>query len=249
MPDSTAQTAGSIAQTTDSTSSTAGLATYEACDKVLDTAELLEAIILCLPAIKIFGVRRVSKTWLAAILASKNIQRKAFLLPIPVEEQWVFRATADPPAINQDRRPRKNAAASGSPPDNELIVAPRGELDDGRFEMNGVLKEFASGPITPATLCPLMKPPDSSLDVARRSWGVDGRDEVYLPGREFMSRAGSWQATLLSNPPCKAAYLSAELIADVDPPKTIDAGLWFESSFPLYTRRCSMPRWNTSWTG
>ena len=52
-----------------------------AANKVLGTNELLEAILLCLPARDILLGQRVSRTWHDAVTRSPILQRALFLAP------------------------------------------------------------------------------------------------------------------------------------------------------------------------
>ncbi|KAK4540349.1 hypothetical protein LTR36_009306 [Oleoguttula mirabilis] len=52
-----------------------------ASSKVINTAELLEKILLCLPMQCLLLMQRVCKTWHALILSSIHLQRALFLLP------------------------------------------------------------------------------------------------------------------------------------------------------------------------
>lgn len=69
---------------------TRGMTTRYSTAAVLNTYELLEAIILELPMQQILDIRRVSKTWKAIIDRSKPLRTKLFLEPETSKCLWVM---------------------------------------------------------------------------------------------------------------------------------------------------------------
>lgn len=61
-----------------------GIAIAEAIEKVLETNELLENILVRLPFKKLLLAQRVCKQWNAPIKGSLRLQRALFMTPVPV---------------------------------------------------------------------------------------------------------------------------------------------------------------------
>lgn len=69
---------------------TRGMTTRYSTAAVLNTYELLEAILCELPMVQILEVRHVCKTWNKVIKQSKPLRTKLFLYPQPRNSLWIM---------------------------------------------------------------------------------------------------------------------------------------------------------------
>lgn len=176
---------------------TRGLATNMARNAVLDTTELLEAIILCLPAINIFGVRRVSTEWLDTILSSKRVQQKTFLSPITSDERWRLRGVPRPSSSEQEYD------------DVELAVFPRDVTSANKDAVSA--KQFFGREFVPVDLCPLLSPYWGPFDIVMKLLRLKRNENCTFDMLDLVGRSGPWRGMYVTNLPCKVVRLRASL--------------------------------------
>lgn len=216
------ETEDGIADTTQAVDTTflsatviASATSYAACHAVFNTTELLEAIIVCLPPIKIFEVRRVCSAWLNTIGSSIQIQQKAFLSPLSRSAPWICRADVNLAAGLFDTMYSNM----------EIILAPTGDFEK-REVIDGIVKDYCSMRMRPAVLCPLSEASVTAQGVGERLVKNVSDEWRTLRVAEFMQQPGSWQDMLLTNPPCDFVQLVPTVVHDTTPEKTITASMW-----------------------
>ena len=149
---------------------------------VLNTTELLEAIMIYLPIKKIFAIQRVSRRFRDIIGKSVQIQQKLFIKPCAKEEIWKLAHL--PP------RPGQTGEDFESEP--KLVFAHSAET----------AAENAKSLFVPAILCPILDATTESVPVTDRLWLNDG-DYREIQLTALIKRPGSWELTQLTDPPCK----------------------------------------------
>ena len=167
---------------------------------VLDTSELLEQIILCLPMTNIFVIQRVCQKFKAVIATSPNIQTKLFLrlrADVP-EEAWALDTHSGPLPRHPDNvRFRK------------VDVNSKGTL----------YKPVVLNPLLQRR--PLFSRTSSAADRLFRSDSLGETVEMMFPQSHFGSQP-SFLKTYITDPPChtaKAAIAAAYLIDPKDDPE------------------------------
>lgn len=188
--------------------------TNAACHAVLKTTELLEAILLCLPSVNVFGVRRVSTKWLDTITSSTLIQQKTFLAAVPEGDRWIMRATANLAADVCDTRYSNF----------ELVIAPTGDYERLHY-VDGVAKEYCSLHLIPADMCPLLKFEEKNMGVGERILQLSGDEYGVLQSPGITDSEGSWTKMFLTNPPCASVKHTTRIVLDTSPPTKITACL------------------------
>lgn len=155
---------------------------------VLNTTELLEAIIVRLPLKNIFILQQVNRQFHDLIRSSVQVQQRLFIRPCLAKESWL-------------RNPPKSGEWWSSPPRYEYVRAGKDEKSEaGQF-------------YTPTILCSL--PEIEYTGPKRRSRpGESTVEAMTVEMSSLASRPGSWQAMQLTDPPCTEARIAVKFSFD-----------------------------------
>ncbi|KAK5680200.1 hypothetical protein LTS10_007127 [Elasticomyces elasticus] len=170
---------------------TRSMATDAARQAVLTTAELLELILLQLPARTVFGTQRVCRQFHDCVAASVLLQRKLFLTPpSDIEETWTLVHAPGP----SNAQPQFSLF-TGSPLTAVVRIPPTGKLPPNVFGRVGVLRQVAT------YFGPFWKPTDQAENLTDRMRGTE-KLSFKVSGVDLMGEA-SWKKTYLTTSPCK----------------------------------------------
>ncbi|KAK5740695.1 hypothetical protein LTR17_004500 [Elasticomyces elasticus] len=167
------------------------MATDAARQAVLTTAELLELILLQLPAQTVFGTQRVCRQFHDCVAASVLLQRKLFLKPPSgIEETWTL--VHAPGSSNAQPQ---FSHLTGLPLTAVVRIAPTGKLPPNVFR-GGLLRQVAT------QFGPFWKPTTDHVEtLADRIRGTE-KLSFKVSGVDLLGEA-SWKKTYLTTSPCK----------------------------------------------
>ncbi|KAK5690964.1 hypothetical protein LTR17_025801 [Elasticomyces elasticus] len=186
---------------------TRGMANDAARQAVLTTAELLELILLQLPAQTVFGTQRVCRQFHDYVAASVLLQQKLFLRLPPQgtdEEIWT---------LDRLRFPNYAQLMAGihETGRGEFVLRIRKTDDDPDIVDREILRQ-------PATLAnPFLKRVEPVMSLRERMERQKELFSLNLIGAELMGVA-SWKNTYLVSVPCKKVTLTLDWAIDVQPP-------------------------------
>ena len=182
---------------------------YEACHAVLSTAELLEAIILSVPGVKIYELQHVSTEWRAAIAPSPRIQVRMFRHKGTKPDSWRLHGRSE---------------------DIQSCLEDPGSAGRG-FEFGPAMPPMLSPgffgkylkPFVPAKVCPLFLEDHVNLSRVLRieTWNPTRPSKLMrLSLAEVAGPSGLWKGMQLTDPPCAGAYVMAKFDFDTKPLRT-----------------------------
>lgn len=174
---------------------------------VLDTTELLEAILVCLPFKDLFVIQRVSRRFHDVIAGSTQLQEKMWLRPYSSSfkrESLTLRT----------RNPIPQGETFELPPnydERELLPASKG--------LTNVIRQH----IVLADITPLAEPAYFRT-LRERLFLADS--EIRLDFSRLHRMTGSWRKLLITDPPCEEVDMDASI--QLEDPHSSDGSRWYE---------------------
>jgi len=194
-----------------------------AAQRVLDTPELLELILRCLPSRDLLLLQRTARLWHGVIASSPHIQRALFMRP-----DWYLEGK-----IND---PKRAINGPGERPRNNLLLRP---------VLGGIYPTMTLKLITPATEQNLVRDPyDLSPDIVPQrpskteqpstghwAWDIsvafpaDRRPTTPTSKPAIHFPEASWRKMYLSQPPATSLHLCRRWQRAADPAIERDLGI------------------------
>jgi len=184
---------------------------------VFDTAELLEEIMLNLPAKTVFGVQRVCRQFRDIVSNSPRLRRYLNLLPSSDDfaEAWVLRRNSRVAQATKFYFTKNNRDGLSEAEEEEAWSEDSDEEADDRDEY--------STPYMPVRLSDFAVRPDAGSPTepnpaSRMSLKLAGEHVHLLLSGSVIAPTASWRAVYLTKPPCHDAEISVRWIIKSQPP-------------------------------
>ena len=158
---------------------------------VFNTAELLEQILLSLPAKKVFICQRVSRQFRDIVATSAAIQQHLFLRPSGMKKStWITRSTAPAgPYSYWGRQYVYFEACDESEPESDI----------------GPAKKYMPARLSPLLSIDQRAPFEQS---AQRIFAMGGDRVVITFPMQLRESSFSWRETYLTDPPCTSVMVN-----------------------------------------